>query len=247
MQLDLDIRSQMVQLADDEAAAEATPIAPAAEPRRTFRRSASPRQIELVRTMLDERFPQEEADRRFGAFDWNDMPRSKFDEIYSWLKDRPKLNDPARPEAPATVREPIRGTLPGGLIEGKFTVVFEDGSHKTLRVKRQSADAAFKPDALLIGMLIGPDNDGDYVNMAHVGRDDLSVSLWRKAKDNPAFTDAVRVLVADPLAAALAYSAASGTCPFCSNTLTHPDSLHNGWGEECASKRNLPYEKAPVG
>jgi hypothetical protein len=164
------------------------------------------------------------------------------------LKGLPKLTAPAAPVPPASkpaaigpVAHQAAIKVSGELFEGKYTIVFGEGDdHVTIEVGRQREDAKFMPGLLVLSYLNGPDNCSDYAGFAHVtaqGR----VVIWSRFKGNARLAGAARVLVGDALAAAKAYSAMSGICPFCHNDLTHPDSLFSGWGERCAEKRGLPY------
>lgn len=47
----------------------------------------------------------------------------------------------------------------------------------------------------------------------------------------------------DPVAACIAYGKESGYCSYCGRELTHPRSVHYGYGPICAANYGLPYEE----
>lgn len=233
MQLDTDLRARFAKVIDSAREAEesqARAAKPAGTPRRPY---VTQGRIKLIRDMLFERFDAAEAQRRFDYFEWEKMSKARFDEIYTWLRQVPRIDGQAAPvQAPV-----IQTTTP--LIEGKFTVVFADGGHKTLRVRRQREDSKFKPGELLVGHLVGPDNESDYINVGHVTPSG-NVAIWRKHQGNERLAEAVRVLVGDPRAAAAAYAEASGSCCACGRTLTAPVEENPframGLGPECGKR-----------
>lgn len=119
--------------------------------------------------------------------------------------------------------------------DGKYTIVFEDGSYRTLKVSTQSEDANFKPGAQIVGYLSGSDNEWDYTSFADINERGYA-NVWRKHLGNEALVEALRVLVADPRAASAAYGQRSQTCGRCGRTLTTPESLAAGIGPECSRK-----------
>jgi hypothetical protein len=211
----------------------------------------TPGRKDLVRRMLEERYPAAEAARRYADIGpkWATMTPGQYQAGIDRLKGVAKLAvAPAAPVPPASrpaaigpVAHQAGIKVNGELFEGKYTIVFGEGDdHVTIEVGRQRADAEFMPGLLVLSYLNGPDNCSDYAGFAHVTARG-AVVIWKRFRDNERLAGAARVLVGDALAAAKAYSAMSGICPFCHNDLTHPDSLFSGWGERCAEKRGLPY------
>jgi hypothetical protein len=230
-----DLRGGFNRLMEHEQAAKnAVPAEPAARPFMTQAR------IDLFRTMLSERFEPAEAKQRFEYADWSKMGRAEFDRFFTWLKAQPKLARAAKAPAKAQDAPKAAASVTVPLIEGKFTVSFLDGGpHKTLRVRRQDEDASFKPGVLLVGHLTGSDNDSDYTNVGHVTGGG-QVVIWKKHRGNERLELAVRVLMAEPQAAAAAYAEESGSCSACGRTLTAPVSENPframGLGPECGKK-----------
>ena len=122
--------------------------------------------------------------------------------------------------------------------EGRFTVQFENGDYKTIRVRRQDEDATFMPGRLVLSYLSGSDNDSDYTSFAHVDEGG-NTRVWKKYRQNSSLIEALKVLVGSPTAAREAYAEQSGCCSRCGRTLTVPTSLHAGLGPECAKKVDL--------
>lgn len=119
--------------------------------------------------------------------------------------------------------------------DGKYTITFEDGSYRTLRVRTQDESASFKPGHQIVDFLSGSDNDNDYTGFADIN-DRGYANVWRKHLGNTELIEALRVLVADPKAAATAYGQRSGRCGLCGRTLTVPSSIEAGMGPDCAKK-----------
>lgn len=147
------------------------------------------------------------------------------------------------------------------ILEGTYTIVFEGGEHenRTLRVRRQSADDKFMPGVMLVGFLSGRDNENDFTNFGHVLGLEFEeiiapsdthrglyrgtptggggqVVMWKKHADNEALAEAVKVLVADPLAAAKAYGLRSKRCGICNRKLSVESSIKAGIGPVCAGR-----------
>lgn len=135
----------------------------------------------------------------------------------------------ARPE-PVTrrqvdLRQPGEIMVTGPLQKGYFTVTFDGGERRTLRLRRQDKDADFRPGQLLIGYLDGPNNEGDYQNVGEVREVDgkaVAVRIWYKHRNKTAVVEAIKVLCGDPLAAIKAYAEESGRCSHCNHLLTVP-------------------------
>lgn len=246
MQTTLDLRAKFAAARAAEESTENAPAAPPAVPAPFMTEGRT----KLFRDMIFERFPAEQAQQRFetaveriaqeqrnGGYR---RARTEFDRFYTWLRQQPRLpkaTKPAAPvEAPKTTAS-VEGTLE--LCEGRFTVEFEDGEHKTLRIRQQDEDARFMPGRLLVGHLTGPDNTNDYTNVGHVVGN--RIVLWKKHRTNERLAEALRVLAGDPLAAVKAYARMSQHCGFCGLPLTHPTSLDCLYGERCAEKHGLPW------
>jgi len=121
--------------------------------------------------------------------------------------------------------------------DGTFTVVFEGGSRRTIRVRTQNPQARFAPGRTCVAYLRGPQNTSDFQGFGFL--DDGKLQLWAKYRDSEGadlLIEAVRVLVADPAAAAKAYGLESGRCGICGRELTVPESIEAGIGPVCAQK-----------
>ena len=124
------------------------------------------------------------------------------------------------------------------LFEGTYTVVREDRTHETYRVRQQPADAEFAPGETLFYVFVGTDNtdDASYKSLGII-KSDARVVVWPKdrARYGSAASD-VAVLLGAPGAAARAYGLASGHCAVCGRLLTNPHSLSVGIGPVCADR-----------
>lgn len=140
--------------------------------------------------------------------------------------------DQVEAEAPAPAAEVVEFAVP----EGTYTVVFEDGSYRTLKVSKQDESAEFMPGRYLLAFLSGSNNESDYTRFAHVEERTGNVKPWKRFADNMELREAVRVLTGDPRAAAAAYGLATKHCGMCGHKLSTPESLARGIGPDCASK-----------
>lgn len=140
---------------------------------------------------------------------------------------------------PAPAPQPEQPTLPveakpdfQGLPDGTYTVEHVEG-HKTFEVKTQKADAKFAPGKRILSVLIGPDNEADYVGIGFVSTDNRGIhhlGPWKKFQSIGSHArDAAQMLLDDPREALVA-----GRCARCRRLLTTPESLERGLGETCA-------------
>lgn len=183
--------------------------------------------VKLIHDMLFERFEAAEAQQRFDHFDWARMPKDQFGKIYNWLHQIPRREAPAKHECM--------------LFDGYFTVVLDEDTYRTIRVRTQDAKAKFKPGQMILGYLKGQDNYGDYQSFGHVDERTGRVVIWKKHRDNQVLAEVVRVLEGDVRAAAQAYFKMSRNCVACGTMITNPESIEDaetngGLGPICKGK-----------
>lgn len=116
--------------------------------------------------------------------------------------------------------------------DGTYSVKFADGSHRTLKVKTNKPDARFAPGETVVSYLDGPDNWSNYTGFGFLTAGRLNV--WKRFQADSTLVEAVKVLIADPKAAAGAYGIESGRCGLCGRQLTVPESIEAGIGPVCA-------------
>lgn len=231
-QTTLDLRAALAALATEPEA-----VAPASR-----RPAISQGRRDLVLTMMQERYPAEVVAERFPKIDWDNMTVADFNRRFEALKAVPRLGQDWRSVKRA---EEIASVGRQDLVDGYYTIVFEDEveeeidgemvkstvrSHLTLRLRTQKGDAEFMPGRMIVSLLVGPNNEADYMRVGHV----LSggVKVWSKHRNNAKLDEALLVLCGDPRAAQAAYAEASRCCAKCGRTLTHPDS--QVFGPDCA-------------
>lgn len=146
------------------------------------------------------------------------------------------------------LRQPGQIEISGVLHKGYFTITFEDGSRRTLRLRRQDKDASFKPGVMLIGYLNGSNNEVDYLNVGEVREfngQPVGVSIWVKHRVKTEIVEAIKVLCGDPQAAAKAYAQESDHCSNCNRPLTVPQGPKSqklnpyrdaGYGPDCGEE-----------
>jgi hypothetical protein len=261
-QTNLDLRAAFAAAVSDEAIAtqhvapvpareRINPIQPLAAvreangPGRDSRPYITEGRKNLVRRMLEERYPAEEAAARYAAIGpkWATMTPAQYQAGLDRLKGLPKLTAPVAPPvrqepAPSVVR------ITGEIIEGTHTIVFEGGEyagqHVTIEALYQGADENFMPGRMILSYLSGSDNEGDYTQFAHVGENGL-INVWKKHRGNARLAEAVKVLAGDPRATMLAYGRMSRRCgkAGCGRKLTHPDSIERGMSRQHAAELGL--------
>lgn len=128
---------------------------------------------------------------------------------------------------------------------GIYTIDYETGEHRTLRVTVQRHDADFAPGATIVEYLAGRDNDADYKGFGFVRRGVLQP--WKRFRDGHHDLIASAQVLLDN-ADALHESAVTGepvefeggeilvskNCIRCGRTLTNPDSNRLGIGPDCS-------------
>jgi hypothetical protein len=132
-------------------------------------------------------------------------------------------------DRPGEPDRPSVGPEGGEILDGYYTVVFDEGEHRTIRIREvRNGNLAGRRIA---SYLAGPDNESDYVGFGFVeGR---TVRLWKRFGDDSTLADAWRILVEDPDSAAKGYAVESGNCWRCNRTLTDPESIELGIGPVC--------------
>jgi hypothetical protein len=157
--------------------------------------------------------------------DLNDLPWGEaVEELERRLK--AKVEEQAKPE-PETFTSDIE--VEGGPVDGRYTVVLADGNRRTLFIT--TAKRGNLAGKRIIKFLSGSDNVSDYTGFGFV--DGTRVTMWKRFRDDSILTEAVRVLMNDPKAAAGAYALESGNCYVCGRTLTTPESIEAGIGPKC--------------
>lgn len=130
-----------------------------------------------------------------------------------------------------------RATMVGAfaVVDGKYTIQRIDNAddYITIRVRTQDEDDTFMPGRQVLGYLSGANNDADYTQFAHVDERG-AVRIWKAHRDNARLAQAVQVLAGDPKACAVAFGRKTETCWRCGRTLSTPESIERGMGEQCA-------------
>lgn len=127
--------------------------------------------------------------------------------------------------------------------DGRYTVVHEDESYQTLRLrtcKDEQAERYHKPlGTRMAQYLSGPDNSNDYILFAWIypnGR----IQMKGDYKTDSELMDDLKLLLAfdsaGALDAAYAYAKRSNRCSICGADLTNPDSIDAGMGPVCRGR-----------
>ena len=134
--------------------------------------------------------------------------------------------------------------------DGTYTIVGPHGGHRTLSL---SSDTSWMtrppvPGTRILGAVLTGDNERP--TSIGVVYPDGAVSMWRRFEERNDLRKAARFLLAGGLARAIeagkAYAIRSGRCMFCRRKLTTPESVHFGYGPDCAEQNGLPYERVTV-
>lgn len=128
---------------------------------------------------------------------------------------------------------------------GYFTVTFPDGGHRTFRISTQPEKSKFAPGKRIVGMLIGPDNTDDYERFAFC--DDDGIHVWKSKQRGTKYVRYAQFIwllatgqdVVGDDGEVLAFELqVSKRCLRCNRTLTTPESIERGLGEECWKRVN---------
>lgn len=168
------------------------------------------------------------------------LTKSQAREAISALIDLPWLTTRIeQPELPAFHPEQITADP---FTPGYFTVVHEDGSHTTYRLTRQKDDADFLPGQMLVGRLVGKDNESDYVTVGNITKQDHFAKVWRKHQDptNAILRD-LDTIQTRRGETGKNYAVRSRNCWRCGRLLTDTDNhaFALGLGPKCARKLGL--------
>lgn len=142
---------------------------------------------------------------------------------------RPRSADLAAPKGGPTAKTVAFASAP--VVEGRYTVVFENGEHRTLWV--QPAPQGFRAGPLVVSFQSGPDAAADYRPFAHVNHRG-EVRIWARYRPESILVEALRVLVEDPRRAARAYGLRARRCFRCHKPLSRPESILRAMGPRCA-------------
>jgi hypothetical protein len=135
----------------------------------------------------------------------------------------------------------------GRVKNGTYTLVSEkSGEHRTLRIATVQNKRSGLHGRRILSMLVGPNNEADYVGFAFV-EDDNSIRVWGAFKgtltgDIGAALMAILIrgkvqsdgyVRAEPLRAYIMFKSA---CRVCNRPLTCPESIRTGIGPVCAGR-----------
>ncbi|MET7363251.1 DUF6011 domain-containing protein [Streptomyces sp. NPDC005562] len=164
----------------------------------------------------------------------------------AWVTQHPQGKCMQAPKAPVEKPEttPAKNRpvcTPDGKepLTGYFTAQFgaDRRDYVTVRIRRQEASTStFRPGELLVGYLMGSDNESDYTRFANID-DKGRCWIWKSYADNARLREAVASVLGDQKAAGEAWARESECCWRCGRVLTTPESLERLMGDECASKR----------
>lgn len=114
---------------------------------------------------------------------------------------------------------------------GRFTLEFSDGSHKTFRIKTKRLGAKFAPGQRVLGLLVGPDNTDDYEDFAWVNEDGFKVWNGRTNKLKEYATLLWRLIAGEAVDGVTLLI--EKRCLVCGRALTTPEAVERGVGSEC--------------
>lgn len=124
------------------------------------------------------------------------------------------------------------------VLRGTFTV--PGNPHRTFKIEGPDRGRKFKPEAFIISLLAGPDNESDYVSFGFVEVESGQpvVRVWQSKQGwlTPEVREAASRLLVDPMTAGETYAMRSKRCFRCGRKLTVPVSLSRGLGPECAER-----------
>lgn len=154
-----------------------------------------------------------------------DIPLGNFSEA---ALDRRVQAAASVPSAPASVQE------------GTYTVVFNDGEYRTVKIKRNDSGGDLH-GKLMGGFINGPDNETNFQMFCFINEPKGNIKVWNRFQTiDHRWVEALEVVIAGTdefkARAREAYALKSGRCSKCGRKLTVPASLFRGMGPECASR-----------
>jgi len=116
---------------------------------------------------------------------------------------------------------------------GKITVYNpKTGNQRTFMIKTQKKDAKFAPSARIIYLLIGQNNESDYLPFGFVNGE--KITLWKKYRTKQ--YKMLAKIIEDPTIFPFMEYHHEGKCRVCNRTLTDRNSILSGIGKKCASE-----------
>lgn len=103
------------------------------------------------------------------------------------------------------------------------------GNHRTFRI--HTVKKGNLTGKRILSILIGPDNENDYLPIAFVG--DKAIHIWKKYQLSQYERVALSLLKIEKFGFEVNFD---GKCRVCNRTLTTPDSVELGIGPECRKK-----------
>lgn len=114
---------------------------------------------------------------------------------------------------------------------GKITVFNpKTGNQRTFMIKTQKKNAKFAPGRRIVYLLIGPNNESDYLPFGFV---EDRIYLWKRYKTEQ-YQKLIKVLEHPNLFPYMEY-VHEGKCRVCNRTLTEFESISLGIGPKCRS------------
>lgn len=138
--------------------------------------------------------------------------------------------------AAAGKRKPVAELPQQWLANGRYTVAFPCGTHKTLRIHTEQLGAM--AGKRIVSLLIGPDNSHDFEKVGELtSLDPPGVRAWKrwKGKKPDEYMQLLWLLLKGEKIEGHEVMA-SRTCLRCNKPLATPRSLETGLGPECEKK-----------
>ncbi len=108
------------------------------------------------------------------------------------------------------------------------------GQHRTFRIRTQKQDARFAPGQRIIGLLVGQDNENDYLQFGFVN-DNGQVNVWSKYRGTEFEKFGRMISTLEESCKRWNLNAAwSVKCRRCNRELTTPESIASGIGPTCS-------------
>lgn len=115
---------------------------------------------------------------------------------------------------------------------GKITVFNpKTNNQRTFMIKTQKKDAKFAPSARIVYLLIGPNNESDYLPFGFVNGE--KITLWKRYKTKQ--YEMLAKVIEDPTIFPFMEYIHEGKCRVCNKTLTDNISVKLGLGPKCRS------------
>jgi len=124
------------------------------------------------------------------------------------------------------------------IANGTWTVKSPSGEHRTFKISTWKKELANGVEKRSVGLLIGQDNENDFLSFGFVNGDRINVFHKFRGTQYEKLARALEDLfsASSRLMERGMQIEGAACCRRCNRKLTHPESLETGYGPECGNR-----------